>query len=64
MQPRWLIIAEATTFPALGRALYNLGPGRTITALAKAFARLHDHGLSTCTTQAEPVNDIGWAIAE
>lgn len=38
---RRLVIAEARQFPDLGRVFYDLGPGRTIDALADTFAELH-----------------------
>jgi TetR/AcrR family transcriptional repressor of mexJK operon len=45
MQPRVLrlrrlVIGEAGRFPELGRTFYERGPGRTLRALAEAFARL------------------------
>src|SRR5258708_16593772 len=50
MQPqllelRRLVIAEASRFPELGRTFYERGPGRTIAALARAFARIAAHGV-------------------
>lgn len=50
MQPkllrlRRLVIGEATRFPELGRTFYELGPERTIAALAAAFERLAERGL-------------------
>jgi AcrR family transcriptional regulator len=49
MQPRLLelrrlVIAEAGRFPELGRAFYERGPGRTITALTSVFERLAASG--------------------
>jgi TetR/AcrR family transcriptional regulator, mexJK operon transcriptional repressor len=49
MQPRLLqlrrvVIGEAGRFPELGRTFYELGPGRTIGALAGAFERLAERG--------------------
>jgi AcrR family transcriptional regulator len=40
LQLRRLVIGEAGRFPALGRTFYELGPGRTVAALAEAFGRL------------------------
>jgi TetR/AcrR family transcriptional repressor of mexJK operon len=40
LQLRRLVIGEAGRFPALGRTFYELGPGRTVAALADAFGRL------------------------
>ena len=44
-----VVIAEAVSFPELGRAFYELGPGRTITQLTKAIQRLTERGLVTTT---------------
>ena len=49
MQPRLLqlrrvVIGEAGRFPELGRTFYELGPGRTMAALADAFERLAERG--------------------
>jgi len=44
LQLRRLVIGEAGRFPELGRAFYDHGPGRTITALATAFERLAARG--------------------
>ena len=50
MQPRLLqlrrvVIGEAGRFPELGRTFYELGPGRTVAALAVAFERLAERGV-------------------
>jgi AcrR family transcriptional regulator len=45
LQLRRLVIGEAGRFPALGRTFYELGPGRTVAALADAFERLAGRGL-------------------
>ena len=44
MQLRRLVIGEAGRFPELGRLFYQRGPGRTIDALAAAFASLAARG--------------------
>ncbi len=44
LQLRRLVIGEAGRFPELGRAFYERGPGRTIAALAQAFAHLAERG--------------------
>jgi TetR/AcrR family transcriptional repressor of mexJK operon len=44
LQLRRLVIGEAGRFPELGRTFYEQGPGRTITALARAFQRLAERG--------------------
>ena len=41
---RRLVIAEARQFPDLGRVFHDLGPGRTIAALARTFAELNRAG--------------------
>jgi TetR/AcrR family transcriptional regulator, mexJK operon transcriptional repressor len=62
MQLRRLVIAEAVTFPALGRAFYELGPGRTITQLANAFERLGKRGQLNITDPARAASDFNWLV--
>jgi TetR/AcrR family transcriptional regulator, mexJK operon transcriptional repressor len=62
MQLRRLVIAEAVTFPALGRAFYELGPGRTITELANAFERLSKRGLLNIADPARAASDFNWLV--
>ena len=62
MQLRRLVIAEAATFPDLGRAFYELGPGRTITQLATAIARLGQRGLLTVNDATRAASDLNWLI--
>jgi TetR/AcrR family transcriptional regulator, mexJK operon transcriptional repressor len=62
MQLRRLVIAEAVTFPELGRAFYELGPGRTITELTKAIQRLTERGLLHATDPARAASDLNWLI--
>ena len=45
LQLRRLVIGEAARFPELGRAFYERGPQRTISALTTAFERLAQRGL-------------------
>jgi TetR/AcrR family transcriptional repressor of mexJK operon len=45
LQLRRLVIGEASRFPELGRTFYELGPGRTVAALATAFERLAERGV-------------------
>jgi TetR/AcrR family transcriptional repressor of mexJK operon len=45
LQLRRLVIGEAGRFPELGRAFYEQGPGRTITALATVFEQLAERGV-------------------
>ena len=44
VQLRRLVIGEATRFPALGRAFYDLGVDKTTDTLSDAFAGLVDEG--------------------
>ena len=62
MQLRRLVIAEAVTFPELGRAFYDLGPGRTITELATAFERLTKRGLLQVTDSSRAASDFNWLV--
>jgi AcrR family transcriptional regulator len=59
---RRLVIAEATRFPELGRAFYDRGPGRTIDALASAFARLHDQGRLHAPDPHRAARDFNWLV--
>ena len=62
MQLRRLVIAEATTLPALGHAFYELGPGRTIAELAKAFERLAERGLLHISNALRAASDFNWLV--
>ena len=62
MQLRRLVIAEAVTFPELGRAFYDLGPGRTISELAKTCQRLNERGQLTITNPTTAASDFNWLI--
>lgn len=62
MQLRRLIIAEAVSFPDLGRAFYELGPGLTITELAAAFTRLAERGLLTIDDPTRAASDFNWLV--
>jgi TetR/AcrR family transcriptional regulator, mexJK operon transcriptional repressor len=62
MQLRRLVIAEAVSFPELGRAFYELGPGRTIAELAKALQRLTERGLLYANDPARAASDLNWLI--
>ena len=62
MQLRRLVIAEAATFPDLGRAFYDLGPGRSITQLATAISRLAQRGLLTVNDATRAASDLNWLI--
>lgn len=62
MQLRRLVIAEAVTFPDLGRAFYELGPGRTIAALAAVFQRLTKRGQLNAVDPARAASDFNWLV--
>lgn len=62
MQLRRLVIAEAVTFPALGAALYEHGPGRTIAELADAFAELQQRGLLRHVDPRRVASDFNWLL--
>ena len=62
MQLRRLVIAEATTLPALGRAFYELGPERTINELANAFQRLGQRGKIRTTDPHLAASHFNWLV--
>jgi TetR/AcrR family transcriptional regulator, mexJK operon transcriptional repressor len=62
MQLRRLVIAEAVTFPELGRAFYENGPGRTIAAFTGVFARFIERGLLKPTDPARAASDFNWLV--
>ena len=67
MQPellelRRLVIAEASRFPELGRAFYERGPGRTISALASAFEQLAADGALRLDDPALAAAHFNWLI--
>ena len=62
MQLRRLVIAEAVTFPELGRAFYELGPGRTIAELAAVFERLTKRGLLKVIDTTRAASDFNWLV--
>jgi TetR/AcrR family transcriptional repressor of mexJK operon len=67
MQPRLLqlrrvVIGEAGRFPELGRTFYELGPGRTIAALADAFERFAERGLLELDDPALAAAHFNWLI--
>jgi AcrR family transcriptional regulator len=59
---RRLVIAEAPRFPDLGASFYERGPGRTIAALATAFARLHAQGRLHCPDPELAARHFNWLI--
>jgi TetR/AcrR family transcriptional regulator, mexJK operon transcriptional repressor len=67
MQPRLLqlrrvVIGEAGRFPELGRTFYELGPGRTMAALADAFQSLAEHGQLELDDPALAAAHFNWLI--
>jgi AcrR family transcriptional regulator len=67
MQPRLLelrrlVIAEASRFPELGRAFYERGPGRTISALAVVFEQLGASGALQLDDHALAAAHFNWLI--
>ena len=62
LQLRRLVIAEAVSFPQLGRSFYELGPGRTINELTSVFDRLNERGLLHVDDSARAASDFNWLI--
>jgi hypothetical protein len=67
MQPRLLalrrlVIAEASSFPELGRTFYERGPGRTMEALATAFERLAERGALRLDDPAVAASHFNWLV--
>jgi len=62
MQLRRLVIAEASRFPELGRIFYERGPGRTIAALAEAFARLAERRVLALEDPGLAAAHFNWLI--
>jgi TetR/AcrR family transcriptional regulator, mexJK operon transcriptional repressor len=67
MQPRLLelrrlVIAEAGRFPELGRAFYERGPGRTISALTSTFEQLAARGALRLDDPALAAAQFNWLI--
>jgi TetR/AcrR family transcriptional regulator, mexJK operon transcriptional repressor len=62
LQLRRLVIAEAGRFPELGRTFYERGPGRTIAALAGAFASLADRGLISTANPQAAAEEFNWLL--
>ncbi len=62
LQLRRLVIAEAARFPELGRTFYERGPGRTLAALADAFAHLADRGVLKLDDPVEAAQHFNWLV--
>ena len=59
---RRLVIAEARQFPDLGRVFHDLGPGRTIAALARTFAELNRAGRLAVPDASLAANQFNWLV--
>jgi len=53
---------EFNRFPALGRALYDGGPGRAIAGLAMVFARWTERGLLAIEDPGAVASHFNWLI--
>src|SRR3954464_14051686 len=62
MRLRRLVIAEARQFPDMGRYFYELGPGRTIAALADTFAELTRQGRLTASDSKLAAGQFNWLV--
>jgi AcrR family transcriptional regulator len=62
MRLRRLVIAEARQFPDLGQAFYELGPGRTIAALADTFAELNRQGRLRAPDATLAATQFNWLV--
>jgi TetR/AcrR family transcriptional repressor of mexJK operon len=67
MQPevlhlRRLVIGEAARFPQLGRAFYELGPGRTIDTLVTVFTQLAERGLLRLDDPVLAAEHFNWLV--
>ena len=59
---RRLVIAEARQFPDMGRHFYELGPGRTMAALADTFAELDRQGRLTAPDAKLAASQFNWLV--
>jgi TetR/AcrR family transcriptional regulator, mexJK operon transcriptional repressor len=62
MQLRRLVIGEVARFPALGRAFYERGFGRSVGALASAFERLAARGVLRLDDPELAAAHFNWLI--
>ena len=62
MQLRRLVVAEAHTFPELGRLFYELGPQSAVDQLAVVLTRLHERGLLDIAEPRLAAADLNWLI--
>ncbi|MGC5015502.1 TetR/AcrR family transcriptional regulator [Streptosporangium sp. DT93] len=59
---RRLVIGETSRFPELGRAFHERGPGRTIAALAEAFAGLDARGALRVADPVTAATQFNWLV--
>lgn len=62
MQLRRLVIAEAHTFPELGRLFHELGPKSAVDQLAKVLIRLHERRVLNIKNPRLAATDLNWLI--
>lgn len=62
MRLRRLVIGEASRFPELSRTFYELGPKRTIDALATVFEHLADRGDLRIDDPSRAAEHFNWLI--
>jgi TetR/AcrR family transcriptional regulator, mexJK operon transcriptional repressor len=62
MQLRRLVIGEAGRFPELARVLYERGPRRAISVLAKTFEDLASKGLLVMDDSAGAADQFNWLV--
>ena len=62
MQLPRTVIGEASRFPALGKALYESGPKRAITAMAAMLQRLAGQGLLRIDDAAVAAAHFNWLV--
>ncbi len=62
MRLRRLVIAEARQFPDMGRHFYELGPGRTMAALADTFAELGRNGRLAVPDPRLAASQFNWLV--
>ncbi len=62
MQLRRMVIGETSRFPELGRALYENGPGRAMTAFAAALTRLSARGFLKVADADVAAAQFNWLV--
>jgi TetR/AcrR family transcriptional repressor of mexJK operon len=62
MQLRRLVIGEVARFPELAKVLYERGPQRAISALAKTFERLAARGLLVIDDPMIAASHFNWLV--